>query len=254
MSEIKLVLTDIDGTLVWHNRYDPTEAVKQAIDDVQAAGVELTAATGRPYEMMQPLFEHLGFRDLGIFDGGASIRKVHSGELVWNNWLDPERLTSIAKILLPHATIIDYFPTYREISPKEAQLQDVEPAPYVFAFVNNEARTDIVRTLQAIPDISYHIGPGRPDVPNEFDIQITDVNSDKFHAVNALRRIVHSEKENTLAIGDSTNDLPLFKNARLKIAMGNAMDELKAQADYIVGDVEADGFAEAMRRFVLSSK
>lgn len=99
-----------------------------------------------------------------------------------------------------------------------------------------------------------HIGPGRRDKDGVTDIQITDINSDKFHAVNALRKIVHSTKEHTLAIGDSTNDLPLFANAGLKIAMGNAMPMLIAKADYVVPTVEEDGFAEAMRQFVLHSK
>ncbi len=252
MSEVKLVLTDIDGTLVWHGQHNPSVAVRKAIDDVQSAGIELTAATGRPYEMMQPLFEQIGFRGLGIFDAGASIRNVHTGELAWSNWLDPERVRTLAELLLPHATIIDFFPTYQEIPPEEADLGDVESAPYVFAFVKDRHRGTIVEALEHMLDVTYHIGVGNPERPGEFDIQITDVNSDKFHAVNALRKLVHSDKDQTLAIGDSTNDRPLFMNAGIKVAMGNAMGELKTEADHIVGDVDHDGFAEAMQRFVLS--
>jgi 5-amino-6-(5-phospho-D-ribitylamino)uracil phosphatase len=253
MSEIKLVLTDIDGTLVWHGQHHPTEAVSRAISNVQEAGIELTAATGRPYEMMHNLFEQLGFRDLGIFDAGASIRDIKTGELQWSNWLDVDRIKSIASFLLPHATLIDYYPTYKEVSAAEADIEnDAESAPYVFAFVKEESREEIISKLATVPDITYHIGLGLKDKPGLIDIQITDKNSDKFHAVNALRNLVHSEKTQTLAIGDSTNDLPLFRNAGIKIAMGNAMEELKREADFIVGDVDEDGFAEAMERFVLS--
>lgn len=252
MSKIKLVLTDIDGTLVTIGQHNPTLATQKSMQAVQSAGIELTAATGRPYEMTKDLFDELGFQGLCIFDGGATIRDVQTGELAWKNWLETDRLKTIVEILFPHCTLIDFFPTYLEVLPSETSLKSVvQPAPYVFAFVRLEAREQVVQQLQRIPGISYHIGPPRIDRPGVFDVQITDINSDKFHAVEALRNIVHSSKEETLAIGDSTNDIPLFQNAGLKIAMGNAVDELKAQADYIVGKVEEDGFAEAMNRFVL---
>jgi hypothetical protein len=70
--------------------------------------------------------------------------------------------------------------------------------------------------------------------------------------VEALRNITHSLKEQTLAIGDGSNDLSLFQNAGFRVAMGNASDELKDAADYVVGSVDEDGFAEAMDRFVLN--
>ena len=253
MSEVNLVLTDIDGTLVWHGQHNPSPAVRQTIADVQSAGVELTTATGRPYEMMHSMFEQLGFRGLGIFDAGASIRDIHTGELHWSNWLDSERVETLAKLLVPHCATIDYFPTYREVTPDQIDTPIMaEAAPYVFAFIHNSARDVVLEQLQSVDNISYHVGIGKADMPGCFDIQITDIGSDKFHAVNALRELKHSDKNQTLAIGDSTNDLPLFRNAGIKVAMGNAMDELKAEADHIVGDVDQDGFVEAMQRFVLS--
>lgn len=57
-----------------------------------------------------------------------------------------------------------------------------------------------------------------------------------------LQRFVHWLESN----------LPLFENAALKVAMGNATELLKAQADHVVGTAAEDGFAEAMERFVLN--
>jgi hydroxymethylpyrimidine pyrophosphatase-like HAD family hydrolase len=55
------------------------------------------------------------------------------------------------------------------------------------------------------------------------------------------------------AIGDSYNDLPLLRVAALRIAMGSAPPELKAEANAVVGDVEHDGVAEAIDRFVFGA-
>ena len=155
---------------------------------------------------------------------------------------------------MPHCSVIDFFPEFKEVKPQETGLdQIVTAAPYVFAFIGHDKVETISQQLLRIPGLSVHIGPGRPkDIPGQVDIQITDINADKFHAVAALRSIVNSTKEGTLAIGDSTNDLPLFKNAGVKVAMGNAMQALKDEADHVVGSVEEDGFSEAMERFVLN--
>lgn len=252
MSNIELVLTDIDGTLVEINKHDPTAAVREALRNVQAAGVTVTAATGRPYDMSGQMFAELGLHGPSIFDAGASIRDVDTGELLWKNWLDVKRIRAIATIVLPHSTTVDFFPFYREVSPDELKPEDAtEDAPYVFAFVKEAAFADVYERLKAIAGIKVNVGPGRPDAPGLRDLQITDSNSSKFHAVNELRKLVHSSKDHTLAIGDSDNDLPLFENAGLTVAMGNATDSLKAIANHIVGSIEEDGFAEAMQRFVL---
>jgi hydroxymethylpyrimidine pyrophosphatase-like HAD family hydrolase len=58
--------------------------------------------------------------------------------------------------------------------------------------------------------------------------------------------------EDVLAIGDSYNDLPLLRTAGFGVAMGSGPPELKAEADAVVGDVEHDGVAEAIERFVLA--
>lgn len=253
MSEIKTVLSDVDGTLVAHGLHVPTNAVIETIQAVQDTGREVVPVTGRPHGMMQELFTHIGFTGLGVFDGGASIIDIESGKTVWKNWLDVKRLRQITKVLLPHSTSIDFFPEYNEIPAATAKLTDArQEAPYVFAFVSNEAEEQVVYELAKIPDLSIHINKGRKDKPNEFDIQVTDINADKFHGVKALRGFTHSKKSETLAIGDGPNDFPLFQNAGVRVAMGNAVPELKAAADYEVADIDHDGFVEAMNRFVLS--
>jgi hydroxymethylpyrimidine pyrophosphatase-like HAD family hydrolase len=55
----------------------------------------------------------------------------------------------------------------------------------------------------------------------------------------------------TLAIGDSYNDLGIFKVAGAKVAMGHAPDSLKGLADWIAPVVDDDGVAAAIERFIL---
>jgi len=85
-------------------------------------------------------------------------------------------------------------------------------------------------------------------------IFVTHVKADKEHAVHELLKLTGSDKKHTLAIGDGNNDLPLFRAAGVKVAMGNASKTLKAAADYVVPSVSEDGFAVAIRRYVLDTQ
>lgn len=53
-----------------------------------------------------------------------------------------------------------------------------------------------------------------------------------------------------MAVGDTENDMAIVKAAYIGVAMGNATDELKAQADYVTDTNENDGVAKAIRHFM----
>ncbi|HSX06302.1 MAG TPA: HAD family hydrolase [Candidatus Saccharimonadia bacterium] len=253
MSVIKLVVTDIDGTLVEVGQHAPTSAVREAMQAMQAAGVLVAAATARPYEMAHGLFSEIGLSGPSIFDGGASIRDVQTGELLWQNWLSVPRLQEIAAVILPHAKMVDFFPVGNMIPASELNAKELtEDAPYVWAMVEESAVAGIQSELARLLGLNVHLGVGRPDEPGLIDLQITDTYADKFHAVTELRKLVAATKVQTLAIGDSSNDMPLFESAGVKIAMGNAIPALKELANHTVATVQEDGWAEAMNRFVLS--
>ena len=253
VSTIRLVVTDLDGTYVPIGSHTPSSANRKAMGALHAAGVTVAAATARPYEMARPLFAGLGLTGPSIFDGGASIRDVETGELLWGEWLELPRLREIAGVLLRQAKTVDFFPEFRMLPAETVSVDLVaRPAPYAWALVNEAAWPEMKQQLEAIPNLNIHPGVGSPDDPGYIDVQITDIHADKFHALTELREVLGVAPEQTMAIGDSSNDMPLFENAGLKIAMGNAIPGLKVAADYVVGDVAQDGWAEAMNRFVLA--
>jgi len=256
MSKIKLVLTDFDGTVAEFGKHIVSEKVREAVIACEDQGVRMVPVTGRYYEMAQPVLEILGFEDLGIFDNGASIMNAKTGELVWSKWLEPATLQQVSAILAPAARIIDYTPDHAEHEPADNELERIalinEPTSHVYALVEVSKLESISAQLANIPDITFYTAPStRGYEPEYIGMQLNHINADKFHGVNALRRLIGVPKDQTLAIGDGDNDLSLFKNADLKVAMGNATAVLKAAADYVVGTVAEDGFAEAMNRFVL---
>ena len=95
---------------------------------------------------------------------------------------------------------------------------------------------------------SWTMNPARPDI-HLVNIIKDDVSKGK--ALMALTSHLGLRLENVVAIGDGANDISLLETAGLAIAMQNAPPELKAVADYITGDIEHHGFAQAVRKFLL---
>jgi hydroxymethylpyrimidine pyrophosphatase-like HAD family hydrolase len=74
----------------------------------------------------------------------------------------------------------------------------------------------------------------------------------KLHAVIKIADIEKIKPEEIIGVGDSYNDYPLLSACGFKIAMGNAVPELKAIADYIVPTVDDDGVAVVIEKFILN--
>jgi HAD superfamily hydrolase (TIGR01484 family) len=259
MSNIKLVLTDLDGTVVQFAKHQVSDKVRDAVIACENLGVLVIPVTGRYYNMAKPVLEILGFDDLAVLDNGATIQKVKTGEVVWSQWLEMETLKQVATALAPHARIIDYAQEGDEHEPDEDEINRIRSltatASGAYALVP-ESEIDIAKEkLAKISDIGYYLAPSTyEDITGCLGFHVTHKDANKFHGVEALRKLVGLPKEQTLAIGDGENDIALFENAGLSIAMGNASDALKAAADYVVADVSEDGFVEAMERFVLKPK
>lgn len=256
MSDIKLVLTDFDGTVTEFGKHVVSEKVRQAVIACEEAGVRMVPVTGRYFEMARPVLELLGFDGLGIFDNGASIQDCKTGEVVWSKWLEPDVVRQVARVLAPASRILDYTDDHDLHVPADNELERIEKlatklTSHVFGLVAIDKLDEIRSSLDAIEGISYYTAASTDGNPGYIGIQVNHVNADKFHGVSALRDIIGIPIGQTLAIGDGDNDISLFENAAIKIAMGNATEGLKSKADHIVGRVDDDGFADAMATFVL---
>ena len=84
------------------------------------------------------------------------------------------------------------------------------------------------------------------------NFEIMNKGASKGHAVQVLANYYDIDKESIICIGDSENDLPMIKYAGLGIAMGNAPDYVKNQADYVTDTNSEHGVAKAIEKFILN--
>lgn len=85
-------------------------------------------------------------------------------------------------------------------------------------------------------------------------VEVYSENASKGNALSALADHLGIRKEETACIGNGENDLSMFAASGLKIAMGNAVDKLKVQADHVTEPNSRDGAARAIEKYILYQK
>ena len=78
---------------------------------------------------------------------------------------------------------------------------------------------------------------------------ITANGADKGKGILAMARHEGFDVSRTMAFGDGGNDTSMILQAGIGVAMGNAIDDLKRQADYVTTTVDDDGILKALRHF-----
>ncbi len=246
----KLLLLDIDGTLTESKGHAlPSKAVRDAVQRAQAR-VQVAVATGRPYSFAQPVVEALGLKGLGIFNGGAEIVDMASTKVVQRWLLEIETLKELVGLALPFG--YDVFTDTNQYSkPLRTPDDIVEPAAKLFMqAVNKEDALHVLEQLNGVPAAAAHSTTSWDD-GDVVDIHITHVDATKRHGAERLANMLGVRYEEIIGVGDGHNDVPLLEAVGLKVAMGNAPDELKPIADYVAPKLSEDGVADVIQRYIL---
>ena len=82
-------------------------------------------------------------------------------------------------------------------------------------------------------------------------LDVTHPNANKGTVVMTLAKLQNISPEAIATIGDMPNDVLMFRKSGLSIAMGNASDEVKSQATVVTDSNQDEGFAKAVRKFIL---
>jgi hydroxymethylpyrimidine pyrophosphatase-like HAD family hydrolase len=84
-------------------------------------------------------------------------------------------------------------------------------------------------------------------------LDVTHPRANKGTVVETLSKLLNIPPAQIATMGDMPNDVLIFRKSGFSIAMGNASDEVKAQASAVTDSNENDGFAKAVRKFILRS-
>ncbi|WP_019516367.1 Cof-type HAD-IIB family hydrolase [Sphingomonas sp. Mn802worker] len=264
---VRLVVSDIDGTLVDKDK-KLTDATIAAVKRLRDRGIAFTVISARPMSGIQPLLEPLKLdEDVGAFNGGIVFRR--DGTIVSHHTIDADVARGVIEMVADEQVDTwvfaddQWFATDGEGPHTKSERVSSNQEPVIRAdFDDLLDRADKITFVSDDEDrlrALYERAHGRYGEQatiaqsQTYYLDVTALAANKGDGVAALARSNGVDLSDTAVIGDQRNDLPMLRRAGLPIAMGNAPDDVKAQASKVTRSNDEDGVAHAIDTIILPS-
>jgi Cof subfamily protein (haloacid dehalogenase superfamily) len=274
LKNIKLIVTDIDGTLVDDNGKLGSES-KKLLMELMKHDVSISLATGRLHSATTELAKELSLNGYIISLDGAVIKEYKNDRTIFESFLKHRHVKKaisisndlLVNIVLCHASSI-YYTEYNSVIPSllskygalYKQVNSYEE--YLSGTLEIVCASDIKDSIKRMEErfnFPYSVGCSTSYFrskknENIFYLEIRKTGSSKGKALEKLLKHISLKAEQTAVIGDWYNDITLFETKALKVAVANAIPELLNKADVVTGKTNnEDGVAEFFE-MVLKSK
>ena len=264
---IRLVVSDIDGTLVNHAK-ELTPRTRAVIAALAERGIGFTVTTARPPVGLKPIIDMLGLSvPSAAINGGAlvapdlSISEVRylapdvarkAVAFLRERGLDPWLFTEYDwHVRDPHGAKVDL--ETRTLAKDPVVVADFAPDLFDHVLKVIGACDDHAHLARCETDLQALLGRDANATRSQlYYLDVTSPLAQKGEAIKSLSRAMNVPVAAILSIGDGTNDIPMLKAAGFSVAMGNGSDAVKAAAHVVTEDCEHDGFAIAIERYVLN--
>ena len=273
MPDIRLITLDLDDTLLSRDkRISPRN--EAALRRAAERGVEIVPASGRFYGAFPEEVRRLDFVHYVIAINGAEIRDLRSGEAIVRAELPLGAALRVMEYLDTLPVIYDCYMDgwgwmTEDLQKRSAEfapnvhylkmlLEKRSPVPELKAFLRERGH-DVqkiqffIKNADEKPAVMAELAHRFPEVSVTSsvsnNIEINAPAANKGTALLSLAAHLGIDRSQTMSFGDQLNDLSMIVSAGIGVAMGNAAPELKAAADYITADCNADGVAAAVEKY-----
>ncbi|CAB1085146.1 hypothetical protein D1AOALGA4SA_12640 [Olavius algarvensis Delta 1 endosymbiont] len=268
----KLFVADMDGTLLNDDKQISDKDI-QSIKKLQDYGVKFAVATGRHDSMIKTYLKHLDLHVPVISCNGALVREPFSDRILLARPLPREQSLKVIEVcremqavfhiyghrsifgetlshkLLYYHNLNKYLPAAEQTKliqvPDGSEIVRKAPEPlYKFLIITDE-NNDHAELQKRLADIAgLNVCQS---MPNFCDVMKAGIS--KAYALQKLAENLGVAREEIAAIGDQLNDIDLIEYAGLGIAVANAEEALKAEADLVtIADNNHDAVSEAIEK------
>lgn len=265
----KMIVLDLDGTLT-NTKKEITPKTKQTLLAAQEQGVRIVLASGRPTYGIAPLADELEIGSHGgyvlAYNGGVVI-DWRDRRIVFEQKLDEglvpqvyhEAMAAGMQILtyqgeaIAATNIADEYVRHEAFINKMPLVQFDDFLAQVVYPINKCLIVGHPEPLHALELRLAKALEGRAEVYRsaDFFLECVPPGIDKAQSLDRLITRLGIGREEIIACGDGYNDISMIRYAGLGVAMSNANDDIKAQADFVTLSNEEDGVAHVVEKFVL---
>jgi len=246
----KALMIDVDGTLAKSQEKTlPSARVTQTLHDAKDK-IHIGIATGRPLFLIEDIVSHLELTGPSIVNDGGRVIDLTTRKAYYERLINPEDITLSIDVLTKHNITfaihdgevdVAYTPSYSRGKPRAIYTVGTDEK------ITNAAFDEIDKSP------SLHVSKYISWINGQTGILVAHAEATKQHGVLEVAKVLGIKTSEIIGIGDGYNDFPLLMACGLKVAMGNAVPELKAIADYIAPTVDEDGVADVIEKFILNA-
>ena len=280
--EIKLVASDLDGTIIDKNNSIAPENFS-TINKLHEKNIFFVVCTGKSYSVSKTVCKNLK-ADFGIFGNGTQIINLKNKKELSRKTLNKSEIDYCIKIARQQNLHIHFY-TEDAIITEELKYMDLrnyilkndnsselkffivptieefvkKENPAIFSIVLtsdgpiSEIQNEIHQNLSVTTNLIRKRGAYKDFIINkEYEfINIAPDNINKNIGLTYLAKLLKISSDQILAIGDNVNDIEMIKNVKIGVAVADAYDELKDVADYITEKSVSEGaFSEAILKYI----
>ncbi len=264
--DIRLLLSDVDGTLVTKDKR-LTDAAKAAAQALRAAGIALAITTSRPARGARMLVGPLDLTTpVAGCNGGSLVNPDMS--VIETRAVDPEAARQTVDMMLKAGVDVwvydetDWYVRDAKAPHVEREAWILQYGPMIVPAFTDAHLQRSIKIVGVTDDdaLLTQVGQAADDLLGDrasatrsaaYFLDVTNPDANKGFVVGTLAKRLGISPDQIATIGDMPNDVLMFRKSGLSIAMGNASDAVKAHATYVTDTNEADGFAKAVRQFIL---
>jgi Cof subfamily protein (haloacid dehalogenase superfamily) len=263
---IRLVLADVDGTLVTQEKVLTAQA-RQAVAKLAEAGIAFAITSGRPPRGMQTLIRDLNITTVVAgFNGGVFITPrldpivmrdlpkdaaARTIELIEDYglvaWLYTDTAWYVQDPKGPHVDRESKTVGFGPELTSDYSNYLAQAAKIVGVSNNLDAVAECEKKVRA--ELGNHVSAARSQ---PYYLDVTHPAANKGSVVDFLACVYLIPRSTIATIGDMPNDVLMFNKSGMSIAMGNASPEVQAEANFVTDSNEEEGFAHAIERFILN--
>lgn len=266
LSSTALVISDIDGTLITSN-HEVTEATKDAAKMLYERGIALSLASSRPPRSIVPLAEALNLSGpFAALNGALVLRR--NGDVLARSVIPAATISRVKRIADDLGIVVWLYDEQDWWAPGRDAFVDREEhtsgfGPRIEGYSDRIKNDANKLTVVGKPEM---VAQAEQRVLSELGADVSasrskprflDVTSHGMHkgtVVKRLAELLNIPTEHITVIGDGPNDIEMFRQAGVSIAMGQAVDEVKEAATYITTSNDDEGWARGIETYVLGSQ
>ena len=270
---IRMICMDLDGTALQKDRISFSPRLMAALAAAHEQGIAVVVITGRQFGLLPPAVTcHPVWENLAVVCNGGQIRRLGTGALLEERNIEPAALAALLELASRFDLPIEFSVESKlYLTKRSLQLQQDDPGLTFHRDVILAKNGYILDSLEplcesAVEKVNLLCIPAelRETVVTQLEkiavsavwssgscMEITHPEAHKGRALEKVCDLLGIPAENTMALGDSGNDIAMLRRAGLGVAMGNAPDFVKEAADVITDRYDEDGAAKAIERWAL---